>query len=80
MLEMRFHCANGPVVLRISAALDGVFVAKNALCRQQCFFTYCIIHQEWAHMFNGRVICWKPKIPASPKPVCSVKRMQVLLK
>jgi len=36
--EMRFHCANGLVVLRICAHLEGALVAKNALYWQQFFF------------------------------------------
>jgi len=35
---MRFHFANGLVLLRICAPLERALVAKNAFCWQQCFF------------------------------------------
>jgi len=40
--EMRFHCANGLVVLHISRIFRGSIGCKNALCWQQCFFTHSI--------------------------------------
>jgi len=41
--EMRFHCAKDfTAQLR---TLEGVLVAKNALCWQQCFFfTHAVLH------------------------------------
>jgi len=36
--KMRFHCANGLLVLRICALLEAALVAKNAFCWQQCLF------------------------------------------
>jgi len=42
---MRFHCANGLLVLRICALLEAALVAKNAFCWQQClFFTHVFLH------------------------------------
>jgi len=56
---VRWYCA-------FCAPLEGALVENNALFWQQCFFTYNV-QQEWASLFNGRVICRKPKIPASRK-------------
>jgi len=73
--EMRFHCANVLVVLRIWAPL-GVSVAllqkmrvfgSNASFSLMLLYTYCYINQGWANLFNGRVICRKQKTPASRK-------------
>jgi len=63
--EMRFRCANGPVVLRISASLEGTLVAKNALCWQRCLLTY-------NKPGVGKLVQWKshlqkPTIPANRK-------------
>ena len=62
---MRFHCANGLVVLRICAPLEGAFrgrscciVVENALCWQQCFFfthASLLINKPGV----GKVVKWK---------------------
>ena len=41
--RMRFDCANGLMVLRICAHVEGALVANNALCWQQCFFTHTVV-------------------------------------
>jgi len=74
--EVRFHCANGLVVLSICAPLEEHSLQKCALLAamllfHSCFFTHGI-DQGWANLFNGRVICRKPKKQRAAKPVCSV--------
>jgi len=62
-------------------AFRGTLVPKNAFCWQQClisltFFAYSI-KQEWANLFNRKVICRNQKHQRAAKPVCNVNKNTV---
>jgi len=69
--EMRFHCANGLVVLRICAPSVGALVVKIALYWQQCFSTHsinqggqtCLLEESFAENQKHQRVA---------KPICSV--------
>jgi len=68
---MRFYYANGRVVLPISALwwehwLQKCILLAAMLLFHSCFFAHSI-NQGLPNLFNRRVICRKPKTPASCK-------------
>jgi len=64
--EMRFHCANGLMVLRILRTLEEALI-------QKCALLAAMLHHiwykpgMWSNLFSGRVICRQPKAPATLK-------------
>jgi len=68
---MRFHRVSGLVVLRTCAHLEGVLVAKNALCWQQCFFTHTVFTGSPPWAFDWKKHIGKIKREPNNRPGCN---------
>jgi len=68
---MRFHCANGLVVLCSCALKKSINCKKCALLAAMLLFHSCFfarsLNQGWANLFNVRAICRRQKTQASRK-------------